>query len=235
MKYTIKSIPTKPASIALTMALSLFSHYSLAAQESETVQESEIGVSEEDVQKESNEDIVKRLAELGPGVQEIKTLDNGKLRSLKVVGQTRISKVLGKAKGVQIAQQKAKMSAQQAFVEWMKTHATSITTDENEETIVIIGNGGEPIEEGKATEISKNSITAKASGLISGLSLVARDVSSDEETLTLVYIWSPKRAAQAGEAAEKNNQNEESAKKSSATSEKATKPSRTVVSPDFDE
>ena len=190
-----------------------------------------------DQSTETPEQIVQRIAELGPGVHEVKTEANGKLKSVKVVGQARISSVLGKAKGMEIAQQRAKASAQQAYIEWLKTHVKSVSVSGDETIITLDGDGSGVKEQGKGSENTTNDITAKAAGIIRGLALVGKHVDADGGMLTLVYAWSPARAAEAKEAAAANSDDHAAAP---AEAQPSPKPSesplktKTTASPDFD-
>ena len=80
------------------------------------------------------QETVDSLANLCPGVHDIKK-DNGQLKSLKVVGSARISTALGAAKGLEVAQSRAQLSAQQQFVEWIKANVSSIRSS-GSETII---------------------------------------------------------------------------------------------------
>ena len=95
--------------------------------------------------QESPEQIVKRLADLGEGVHEVKA-EGGNLKSIKIVGQERISTVLGETKGLITAQKRATLKANAAFVEWMKTHVSSISLA-GEETIVTMAGEGQSLNE----------------------------------------------------------------------------------------
>jgi len=202
---------------------------SLVAQEEALPQE------EAALQGESREQITKRLVDLGPGIHERKEDSAGKLKSVKVVGSARISKVLGAAKGLQIAQTKAKLSAQQAFIEWLNTNVSSVVVSEEETIVTLTGDGEKTAEEAKGSEKTTNVTQSQADGLIRGLSLVGKDVDAEGETLTLIYIWSPARAAQAIEAA-KTNAGESGSGPGSKPSVKNNEiKSKTAVSPDFDE
>lgn len=189
------------------------------------------------IEGESREQIIKRLVDLGPGVHEVKKTPSGKLKSVKVVGQARISKVLGNAKGLQVAQQKAKMSAEQAYIEWLNTNAASVKVDAEETVITLSGDGEKQTEEGKTSEKITNEVKSNAAGLIRGLSLVGKDVNSDGEQLTSIFVWSPVRAAQAGESAKANNNGTDSgaATETGSPSKKNAIESKTTISPDFDE
>ena len=185
------------------------------------------------VAQESQEEIVARLAFLGDGVHEVKKNENSTLRSLKVVGSSRISTVLGKAKGLQMAQKKATMKANAAFIAWIKNEVSSVSRSEEEDIVTLKGDGENQSEEGKSTSITKVVIETKAQGLVRGLSLVAKDQTDD--TMTLIYLWTPARA-NAAKIAGKINRSDEStsAKGKPNSSGKKVTPKR-VVSPDFDE
>ena len=58
----------------------------------------------------SVEEKMDNLVKQGPGVHNIKKDDKGRVQSLIVVGQSRISTVLGAAKGKEIARKKAEQS-----------------------------------------------------------------------------------------------------------------------------
>jgi len=186
---------------------------------------------------ETSEQIVKRLADLGPGVHEAKTEANGKLKSVKVVGQARISTVLGKTKGLETAQQRAKASAQQSFIEWIKLNVKSISVSGDETIITLEGDGNTVKEQGKGSEKATNDVTTEAAGIIRGLALVGKHVDADGGNVTLVYAWSPARAAQAAEAAAINADDRpagvDGAKPGSKPGESPVK-TKTTASPDFD-
>lgn len=181
--------------------------------------------------QETPEQIVKRLADLGPGVHEVKA-ENGRLKSLKVVGQDRISTVLGAAKGLQTAQKRASLKANAAFIEWTKNNVASVSGTGDETIITLQGDGANVSEQGKATETTREGVTQAATGLVRGLTLVAKDQTAD--TLTLVYSWSSEKANLAKAAQNDNESDQPSAATPAAPVDKAV-PSKTVVSPDFDE
>ncbi len=185
--------------------------------------------------QEAPEQVVKRLAELGPGVQEVK-VDNGRLKSLKVIAQERISTALGAAKGLQTAQKRASLKANAAFIEWMKSNVASISASNDETIVTIQGDGQNMVEQSKASETTKEAIVQQAGGLVRGLTLVAKDQNAD--TLTLVYSWSPEKAALAKVARNENESEGSSSENATppapSVPAKKTIPSKTVVSPDFD-
>jgi 5,10-methylenetetrahydrofolate reductase len=181
--------------------------------------------------QETPEQIVKRLADLGPGVHEVKA-ENGRLKSLKVVGQDRISTVLGAAKGLQTAQKRATLKANAAFIEWMKSNVASVSATGDETIVTLQGDGENVTKQGKSVETTKEGIAQAASGFVRGLTLVAKDQNAD--TLTLVYSWSPEKANLA-KAAQKDNESDQPYAGTPAAPVDKAVPSKTVVSPDFDE
>lgn len=181
--------------------------------------------------QETPEQIVKRLADLGPGVHEVKAED-GRLKSLKVVGQDRISTVLGAAKGLQTAQKRATLKANAAFIEWMKSNVASVSATGDETIVTLQGDGENVTEQGKAAETTTEAVVQAATGLVRGLTLVAKDQTAD--TLSLVYSWSPEKANLA-KAAQKDNESDKSSAGTPAAPVEKAVPSKTVVSPDFDE
>ncbi len=178
--------------------------------------------------QETPEQIVQRITSLGEGVHEVKT-EAGCLRSLKVVGQERISTVLGASKGIQTAQKRATLKANAAFVEWMKSNVSSISSSSDETIVTLEGDGKGIKEQGKASETTRQEIATKAQGLVRGLTLVAKD--QQAETLTLVFSWSPEKAALAADASAANSSRSGSGGQAPLTREV---PRKTVVSPDFD-
>lgn len=181
--------------------------------------------------QESPEQIVKRLTELGEGIHEVKS-EGGKLKSLMVVGQERISTVLGEAKGLQTAQKRATLKANAAFVEWMKTHVTSISSTGDETIITMAGDGQNVSEQGKASETTRQQIVTMSEGLVRGLALVAKDQNPDTKMMTLIFSWSLEKAALANEAKSANNKPSSVAPSTPAPDSKDI-PRKTVVSPDF--
>jgi hypothetical protein len=176
--------------------------------------------------------VVKRLADLGPGVHEVRE-ERGRLKSLKIVGQERISTVLGEAKGLQVAQSRASLKANAVFVDWMKTHVTSIASSNNETIITMVGDSQNVGEQGKSSEATRQEIATKAEGLVRGLTLVAKDQNPDTKMMTLIFAWSPEKAALAYQAQEANTTPPLIAPSSQAPiSKDITR--KTTVSPDFD-
>ena len=145
---------------------------------------------------ETHADDVQRLADLGSGVLEVKT-EPGKPKSLKVVGQARISNDLGKAKGMEIAQQQAKARALETLADWIQSRAKSTSDDGTDGMPILDGNGLD--EQSQASAGLTHDITAKATAKAAAISreLVLEDqhVDANGELLTLIYAWSEPRYA----------------------------------------
>jgi len=182
--------------------------------------------------QESPEEVVKRLVQLGEGVHEVKA-ENGRLRSLKIVGQERISTVLGPEKGLMTAQKRASMKANAAFVEWMGSNVSSISTSGEETIVVVTGDGQGITEQGKSSETTRREIVTKAQGLVRGLSLVGKDQDPESKLLTLVFSWTPERAALSEESRAANREPSRTIPARPAE-DGGSIPRKTVVSPDFD-
>lgn len=178
--------------------------------------------------QETPEQIVQRIAALGEGVHDVEA-EAGRLKFLRVAGQERISTVLGASKGLQTAQKRATLKANAAFVEWMKKHVKSISSVSDETIVTLEGDGKDIKEQGKSSETTRQEIATKAEGLVRGLTLVGKEQQS--ETLTLVFNWSPKKAALAADASAANSKGSGSDGRSTLSKDV---PRKTVVSPDFD-
>ncbi len=72
----------------------------------------------------SVEEQMAKLAALGPGVHKIQKGKKGQITSCVVVGQARISTALGKAKGLELARDKANLDCSAQFVKWLKEEAS---------------------------------------------------------------------------------------------------------------
>ena len=69
---------------------------------------------------------IQQLAELGPGVHKIQKDEAGRMKSCVIVGQARISTVLGNAKGLELARKRANLSANAEFVKWMEGNVKAV-------------------------------------------------------------------------------------------------------------
>lgn len=188
--------------------------------------------------QESPEEAVKRMAQMGAGVHDVKKDETGSLKSLKVVGQERISKALGPAKGIMIAQKRASLKANAEFVEWMEKNVTSVATTDDQTIITVSGDGENVSEQAKSDEKDTEQMTKVAQGLVKGLKLVGKDQDPETGLLTLVYSWSVSGVQLANEAKQANSRSSETPAKQNQ--QKSSQPSgetqkKTIVSPDFDE
>lgn len=181
--------------------------------------------------QESNEQAVKRLTELGEGVHEVK-MEGGRLKSLMVVGQDRISTVLGEATGIQTAQKRATLKANAAFVDWMKLNVVSISSAGEEKIITLTSDGQNLSEQGKVSETTRQEIVTMSEGLVRGLSLVAKDQDPETQMMTLIFSWSPDKAANAADTQSANN-NPTLPRPSTSVPDSKGIPRKTVISPEF--
>ncbi len=147
---------------------------------------------------------IDNLVNLGPGIQDIKK-ENGLLKSLKVVGQSRIPSSLGAAKGVEIATGRAKLSAQKEYIEWIKSNVKSIRSSGLETIVSLDSSSTGPTESGKGTETDTNSVLTQAEGLVRGLTLIGKQVDPSTQTLSLVFGWSVANTDLTRQAEDANN------------------------------
>jgi hypothetical protein len=142
----------------------------------------------------SAEEQMAALVKLGPGVHNIKKDKKGRVLTLIVVGQARISTVLGGAKGKEMARKKAAQGARAEFVKWLGEAVVVCENAENEATIFIQGEEGKDkdaqSEAGKAVEKTGDSFKSLSAGFVRGLTLLHTDVNADEKECTMVYGWS---------------------------------------------
>ena len=188
---------------------------------------------------------IKELAELGPGVYKVKKGENNVFKSCVVVGQARISTVLGAGKGLATARRNAKSKAESEFVSWLKTNTSSVRSFGDEVEFMLKGDGKDMAETGTSTETSIETITSSAQGAIRGLSLIgsSQDAQADGSMmLTQVYAWKPDFANVADqiEAAMKPSQKPLTAEASKKTDEQPKTPSspmkaKTTIAPEAGE
>jgi hypothetical protein len=109
----------------------------------------------------SVEEQMDNLVKQGPGVHNIKKDDKGRVQSLVVVGQSRLSTVLGASKGKELARKKASQSAKAEFVKWLGDKVEVRESQDNEATLFVQGDEGNDknalSEAGKAIEKSSES------------------------------------------------------------------------------
>jgi hypothetical protein len=134
-----------------------------------------------------------KIVAAGPGVYKVEFDKQGRIQSCLVVGSSRISTVLGLAKGKEVARQRADLVCNGEFVKWLKTRV-SVHQKSEDETILFLegreGNDEDTMREsGKAVEKTTAKFAVAARGLVRGLQVVHIDVSSKEKTYTLVKRW----------------------------------------------
>ena len=141
-----------------------------------------------------------KLAKLGSGVHEIKK-DGNRLQSCVIVGEARISTVLGSSKGLSIASRNAQLNAEGAFVSWLKTNVSSVRSFGDETTFELQGSGdGEATETGQSVESSAAQITSAAQGAIRGMTLLGEHRDAEGKMLYRIYGWKPGYAELAADA-----------------------------------
>ena len=148
---------------------------------------------DEDDDGPSVEEQMAKIAALGPGVHKIQKDKKGHITSCVVVGQARISTTLGKAKGLELARDKANLACSAEFVKWLKAEV-SVYESNDEETVVLLendgkGDGDTPKESGKSVEKSSKKMESLSKGLVRGLQLVHKEVDGDGKTYTIIKGW----------------------------------------------
>ena len=151
-------------------------------------------VSADDPKAGSVEEQMDNLVKQGPGVHNIKKDSKGRVQSLVVVGQARISTVLGAAKGKEMARKKAEQSAKAQFVKWVGDSVEVHENQDNEATLFVQGDQGNDkealSEAGKAVEKSSDTYKSVSEGLVRGLQLLHSDLNAEDKEYTVVYGWS---------------------------------------------
>ena len=134
-----------------------------------------------------------RLVNLGPGVHNIQKDKKGRITSCIVIGQGRISTVLGKGKGMEVARQKANLAASAEFVKWLKEEVSVFSSNDDETVVLMEGTEGaneDTLKEaGKSVEKSSSKMESISKGLVRGLVLIHKDVNGDDKVYTIVKGW----------------------------------------------
>lgn len=155
------------------------------------------------------ETALSKIAEAGPGVYAIQKDAQGRITSCIVVGQSRISTVLGAAKGKEIARERARLDASGQFVTWLKEKVSVHVKSDDQTTLFLEGAEGNDKdalkESGKAVESTSKTMDSVANGLIRGLQVLQVAVSAKDRTCTVLMGWDAKNAAATG-AVEKTNE-----------------------------
>jgi hypothetical protein len=79
----------------------------------------------------------------------------GRIQSCLIVGRSRISTTLGKAKGLEVAEERARTAAVTAFVRWLQEDVTVYQKQEDETVTLMEGAEKQGEEDGKREENSK--------------------------------------------------------------------------------
>jgi len=175
-------------------------------------------------------DAIKQLADLGPGVHKVKKDDGGRLQSCVIVGQSRISTILGTAKGLEVAKKRARMNAQAEFVRWMKTAVAAVQLMSDSSMVVLKGNDKTLSESGKAVELTSDNVSTLSEGVLRGLTIIGVHQDGKTETMTVVYGWTPKYAALAEEAKDVNRQPGDSTTESGRPAQRGPVDNKTTLS-----
>ncbi len=162
--------------------------------------------------KDDKEALYARLAGGPSGVckTEMEKDNKGRIGAVLVVGKSRISTVLGKAKGLEIAQQRAVNDAKGKFMQWLKEDVT-IRQGQDDETVILLegmeedGKDGGKKESGKAIEKNTTKFESVAKGLLRGLQIVYYDQDGKELAYTVVMKWSTKSNEAARQAEKELN------------------------------
>jgi hypothetical protein len=144
-------------------------------------------------EKPSVDEVMAKFIKLGPGVYAIKKNRQGRITSCVAVGQARISTVLGKGKGLEVARQKADLDASAQFVKWLKEEVT-VNLSSDEETVILLegaesGEDDSFAESGKSVEKTSRKMQSVANGLIRGMQIIYKDVDGEGRTYTLIKGW----------------------------------------------
>ena len=134
-----------------------------------------------------------KIAALGPGVHSIQKDKKGHITACVVVGQARISTVLGKAKGIENARDKAKLTCSAEFVKWLKEEVSVYQSNDEETVTLLEGNEGgddESLKESaKSVEKSGKKMESLSKGIVRGLQLLHDEVDGDGKTYTVIKGW----------------------------------------------
>ena len=125
------------------------------------------------------------------------------------------------------------MNAQAEFVRWMKTAVAAVQLMSDSSMVVLKGNDKTTSESGKAVELTSDNVSTMSEGVLRGLTIIGANQDAKTETMTIVYAWTPKNAALAGEAKDVNRRPGDSTTgPTDRPSERGTVDSKTTVSDD---
>lgn len=160
---------------------------------------------------------LKKIAELGPGVYKVKYDKKGRITTCVVVSSSRISTVLGKTKGLQVAQKRAALAVRGEFVKWLNEDVSIHENSVDETTLFLESNSDNDTnaikESGKSLEKTTTTINSVAKGCVRRLQLLHREVNGEDKLLTLVYGWTSETAAAANRINEEKKRRREKRQK----------------------
>lgn len=149
-----------------------------------------ISYAKDDDDAPSVEEQMAKIAALGPGVHSIQKDKKGRFKSCMVVGQARISTSLGKAKGIEMARDKANLACSAEFVKWLKEEVSVYQSNDEETVILMEGSEGADDdtlkESGKSVEKSSKKMESLSKGLVRGLQILHKEVDGDGKTYTVI-------------------------------------------------
>lgn len=135
------------------------------------------------------------LAQLPPGVllDSIKKDKQGHIVSILVVAKSRISTVLGKSKGIEVARDRANLQASAEFVKWLKQDVSVIDASEGETITLITGTEGSDgetnTESVKAIEKNSKKMEGVSQGLVRGLVTVYYEIDGENHEYIVIKGW----------------------------------------------
>lgn len=133
------------------------------------------------------------------GVQDIKKSDNGRIKSLVVVGRASISTSLSRVRAKNQAFRKADAIARAEFMKWLTTSVVYTRIDKESVAIVEKGESHGERGEGKTSEVSESSefsqeqIVSAAAGFVKGIKQIATGISEEGEAVVILG-WSAETA-----------------------------------------
>lgn len=181
----------------------------------------------------SIEEQMAKIAELGPGVYNLQKNKMGRITACVVVGQARISTALGKAKGMEMARDKANLACSSEFVKWLKEEV-SVYLSNDDETVILMegeeaGDDESLKESAKSVEKSSKKMDSLSKGLVRGLQMLHKQVDGDGKSYTVVKGWKADTAEGAKKISadlasdEPESKGDRSKKPSSSSSDKKSK------------
>jgi nitrogen regulatory protein PII len=137
-----------------------------------------------------------KVAEAGPGVYNIEFDAKGRIVSMLAVGSSRISTVLGAAKGKEVARQRASLQADAEFVKFLKAEVRVCEKTDDETVLFLEGNEGNDKdainESGKAIEKTSTKMELSAKGLVRGMKIAHVEIAAADKTYYVVKKWTLK-------------------------------------------